>query len=134
MSSKVVIEKVQVVTDERGLVVEPVPEKLMAAQRNLHVVLTEPGCIRGNHYHPRGTEISVIVGPALVRVREGTDIRDVHVPEGQAFRFTFPPGTAHAVQNEGTRPLLLIAFNSLPHDPIQPDVVREVLIESARPL
>ena len=129
MSSQVIIEPVECFSDARGWVVEPIAEASLAAQRNAHVAFTEPGCIRGNHYHERSTETFVIVGPGLVRFREGGVVRDVCVPDGQAVRFTVPPGIPHAIRNTGTRPMPLMAFNSLPHDRAKPDAVRVVLIE-----
>jgi UDP-2-acetamido-2,6-beta-L-arabino-hexul-4-ose reductase len=115
--------------DARGAVFEPLLPAELATQRNAHVVLTEPGHIRGNHYHPRGTEILAIVGPALIRFKEDGQIRDVNVPEKQAIRLTIPPGVAHAIKNTGTTINVLVGFNTVEHDPAQPDVVREVLIE-----
>ena len=116
-------------TDARGLVVEPLKAHEFAAQRNAHLVLTVPGAIRGNHYHRRGSEVSLVLGPALVRVRDADGLRDHHVGDGQAVRFDFPPGVPHAILNTGDTPLVVISFNTEPHDPAHPDVVREVLIE-----
>ena len=129
MKSQVVIEQVQFFSDPRGWVLEPIPEGILGVQRNAHVAFTEPGCVRGNHYHERSTEIFVVTGPSLVRIREGGALRDVCVPKGQAFRFTIPKGISHAVQNQGTTPMLLMAFNTLPHDRDHPDAVRDMLIE-----
>ena len=128
MNSRVTIEELELHADARGLVFEPAQPEHLAAQRNAHVVITQPGGIRGNHYHCHGSEITVILGPALVRLREAQTIRDVQVPTGKVLRFFFPPGVAHAFQNTGTEPLLAVAFNSQAFDPAQPDVVRETLI------
>ncbi len=114
--------------DARGVVLEPLGPDAIPAQRNVHLVLTEPGCIRGNHYHPLGTEVAVVLGPALVRLREEGEVRDLHIAEGQACRLTIPPGVAHAFQNTGTRPTVLVAFNTVALDRSNPDVVRDVLI------
>lgn len=116
--------------DARGSVVEPLAPEGLPAQRNVHVVLTEPGSIRGNHYHERGTEVLTVFGPARVRTRAGSEIRDTIVPEGEAYRFSIPPGVAHAIQNIGTQPIVLVAFNTEAHDPEHPDVVREVLLKN----
>lgn len=129
MSSRVTIEKVQFYTDARGWVVEPLQEQQIASQRNVHVVFTEPGHVRGNHFHERTTEILLAMGPALVRWRETGEVREVRVADGEALRFTIPPGIAHAVQNTGQRPLVLVSFNDRPHDRVRPDAVRDVLIE-----
>ena len=129
MSQRVVIEPLAPVRDRRGMVVEPFGAEILTRQRNVHLVLTEPGQVRGNHYHRRGTEITLVLGPADFRYRDGDGVHDVHVEEGQTCRVTIPPGIAHAFRNPGPDRLVLIGFNTEPHDPAAPDVVRAVLIE-----
>ena len=129
MSPKVIIEPVDIKSDVRGLVLEPLGQDELPRQRNVHLVLTGPGHVRGNHYHERGTEVTVAFGPSLFRYRDGDEMRDVAIPEGQAYRITIPPGIAHAFQNTGESRQVLIGFNTEPHDPARPDVVRQVVIE-----
>jgi len=124
----VTIAKLKVHADARGAVFEPLEPELLAGWRNVHAVITEPGAVRGNHRHLRGTEVSTLLGKALVRYREGDQIRDVQVPEGEVWRFHFPPGVAHAFRNTGQRPLLLVSFNTELHDPARPDIERVELI------
>ncbi len=126
---RVIVDEIARHRDQRGVVFEPLDEARLATQRNVHVVLTEPGCIRGNHYHRKGTEVIIVYGPALVRLKEGAELEDRIVTEGQALRFTIPPGISHAVKNTGDRRNLLIAFNTEVHNWEMPDVVRDVLIE-----
>jgi dTDP-4-dehydrorhamnose 3,5-epimerase-like enzyme len=126
----VLIEHLTPHTDSRGLVVEPLSPGELPAQRNVHLVVTRPGAVRGNHYHQRGTEITLVVGPARVRIREGAVVRDTEVPSGAAYRFTIPPGVAHAYAATGPGPMILIGFNSDPHDPRSPDVVPDVLFDA----
>ena len=128
--SSVQIEKVVLYADRRGFVFEPATEQELAGQKNTHVVVTEPGYIRGNHYHKKGREVLVLLGPALVRYREDGQVRDVDVPAGQALKFTFPPGVPHAFKNIGSQPMILAAFNTMVHDRANPDTVAEILIES----
>jgi len=122
------IVKLKVHADARGCVFEPLEPGLLAGWRNVHAVITEPGAVRGNHLHLRGTEVSTVVGPALVRYREGELTCDAAVPEGEAWRFHFPPGVPHAFRNTGTRPFLLVSFNTELHDPAVPDFERVELI------
>jgi dTDP-4-dehydrorhamnose 3,5-epimerase-like enzyme len=122
------IEPIKGHFDARGLVFEPVGEDQLALQHNMHVVVSNPGAVRGNHYHLKGTEIIAIAGPALVRIREDSDIRDVVIEEKEIYAFTFPPEVSHAIQNTGTHPHILAAFNTLAHDPNHPDTVVDVLI------
>lgn len=126
---KTITEWVSVARDERGSVCEPLDTECLLKQRNVHVVLTEPGCIRGNHFHRKGTETVAVYGPALVRIREGESTQDTAVPEGAVLRLVIPPGVSHAIKNTGSRSNLLIAFNTNRHDPGDPDTVRTVLIK-----
>ena len=122
------IERVLTHRDARGSLYEPVDADRMAHTRNVHVVLTEPGAVRGNHRHVVGTEVSVVCGPALVRLKEDGVVHDIEVPAGENWRFTVPPGVAHAYRNPGPGTMLLIGFNSELHDPDTPDAVREEIL------
>ena len=125
------IEPVKMNSDARGAVFEPVNDQELVVQRNSHMVLSEPGAVRGNHYHLVGREITVVVGPCLVRFRDvvgNGSVQEIEIPAGSAQRFTFPSGVAHAFKNPGPGVMILTSFNSEVHDPAQPDQVREVLI------
>lgn len=117
--------------DARGMVYEPLKPGELPLQRNAHIVFTRPGGVRANHYHVHGTEILTVMGPALVRFREGGAIRDFNVAEEQVMRFTIPPGVAHAVLNTGKTTGVIAAFNTSPHDPAKPDVIQDILIPTA---
>jgi dTDP-4-dehydrorhamnose 3,5-epimerase-like enzyme len=122
------IRQLKVHTDARGAVFEPLEPALLSGWRNVHAVVSEPGAGRGNHRHLRGTEITAVLGPALVRYQGGGAVQELSVPAGEAWRFVFPAGTAHAFKNTGTQPFLLVSFNTEQHDPAQPDVERVELI------
>lgn len=121
-------DELQVISDNRGVVFEPMKKDDLALQENSHVVISEPGIIRGNHYHHTGKETIIVMGPALVRAREEGRVKDIDIPRGKAFRFFFPPGTSHAIQNLSDQPNILVAFNTIEHDPHNPDTVKDVLI------
>lgn len=127
-SPAVIIETLRSARDARGAVFEPLDEAGLRGQRNTHVVLTEPGAVRGNHKHARSTEMTVIVGPAHVRYRDSAGIHAIDVPAGEAWRFRFPPGITHAFKNTGEQLMVLVSFATEPHDPAAPDVEREILI------
>jgi dTDP-4-dehydrorhamnose 3,5-epimerase-like enzyme len=122
------IRPLKVHADARGAVFEPLEPALLSGWRNVHTVVTEPGAVRGNHRHLRGTEITTVLGPALVRYRCDGRIENIDVPAGQAWRFLFPPGIAHAFKNTGDRPFVLVSFNTEEHDPARPDFERDELI------
>lgn len=122
-------ELLRVARDARGSVWEPLDAAGLARQRNVHIVITRPGGVRGNHFHQTATEVLVACGPALIRFRAADgSLRDVELPEGEVRRFDIPPGVAHAIRNTGTRDLVLVSFSDRSHDPQNPDVVRDVLI------
>jgi UDP-2-acetamido-2,6-beta-L-arabino-hexul-4-ose reductase len=128
MSQSICIEPLRLPSDPRGVVIEPIGPEVLPRQRNVHVALTEPGCVRGNHYHLYGQEVTVVLGPALFRYRLDGETRDFVVPDGKAYRFSIPPGIPHAFQNTGQTSMVLVGFNSEAHNPARPDVVRETLI------
>ena len=107
--------------DARGFVVEPLSLTQLRAQQNVHVVWTAAGAVRGNHHHLRGTEVALVLGPALVRYRDANGIEDVEITKGTLYRFTFPPKVAHAFGALGTEPMFLVAFNTEIHDSERPD-------------
>jgi UDP-2-acetamido-2,6-beta-L-arabino-hexul-4-ose reductase len=127
---RVRVEEITSHKDHRGVVFEPLGLDALPSQRNVHVVLTKPGGVRGNHHHRRGTESVIVYGPALVRFRDGEEIEERVVAEGCAVRFTIPAGVSHAFKNNGEEPNLLVCFNTEVHDQSNPDVVVDVLIES----
>jgi quercetin dioxygenase-like cupin family protein len=122
------IETLPAFRDARGTLFEPLDDRGLAAQKNVHVVLSEPGAVRGNHSHPGSIEVTAVVGPCLVRLKESDGIRDVAVPAGETWRFTIPPGVVHAYRNTGSSQMVLISFNSSLHDPANPDTVRETIL------
>jgi UDP-2-acetamido-2,6-beta-L-arabino-hexul-4-ose reductase len=125
---RTIVEPVRTHRDARGALFEPLDEAGLAPQRNVHVVLTEPGAIRGNHRHGTGTEVTVVMGPAFVRLKEQDCVRDVEVPPGETWRFTIPPGVVHAYRNPGPGTMVLVAFNTEVHDPANPDTFREEIL------
>jgi len=121
-------KRLNVITDQRGFVLELLPAEDFASQRNAHVVVSLPGIVRGNHYHTKGRETITILGPSLVRFREQGRIQEVVVPDKEAWRFVFLPGVSHAIKNLSGEANILVAFNTLEHDPTDADTHRDLLI------
>jgi dTDP-4-dehydrorhamnose 3,5-epimerase-like enzyme len=126
--SAVHIESVKTHRDVRGSLFEPLNDVELAAQRNVHVVITAPNEVRGNHRHASAVEITTVVGPCLTRLKEHGVIRDVEVPAGETWRFIIPPGVAHAYRNTGSGPMVLICFSTHVHDPHATDTIREQIL------
>ena len=125
---KVNIDQVKTLSDLRGIVFEPIDNHKINSQKNIHIVISEPGAVRGNHYHLRGTETLAVVGPVLIRFKEKDELQDFEVPSGQVYKFTIPPKVAHAIKNIGDKPSVLAAFNTVENNPQKPDQVMEIIL------
>ena len=125
----VTIEELNLFVDKRGIVFEPIIADCLPDLKNAHVVINEPGAVRANHYHLAGMETIVVMGPSLVRIEEDSQIQDIEVPPQKVYRFIIPAKIPHAIKNTGDQPNVLIAFNTVAHDPDKPAVVSKVLIE-----
>jgi dTDP-4-dehydrorhamnose 3,5-epimerase-like enzyme len=122
------IEKLRCHQDSRGSLFEPLNDSELAAQKNVHVVLTQPKGVRGNHYHQSAVEVSTVVGPCRVRLKESGAIRDIQIPADEVWRLTIPPRVVHAYENTGDGVMVLVSFSTQLHDPSGLDTVREQIL------
>lgn len=127
-TQRVVVQSVKTHRDARGSVFEPLTDPERAGQKNVHVVLTQPNEVRGNHAHRTAVETTSVVGPCLIRLKEAGEIRDLDVPEGEIWRLTIPPGVVHAFRNTGDSAMVLVSFSTNLHDPAGSDTIREQIL------
>lgn len=130
MTSKTVavLEPVKTHRDARGALFEPLSDAELATQKNVHVVLTQPNEVRGNHVHRTATETTSVVGPCLIRLKESGVIRDIELAAGEICRLVIPPGVVHAYRNTGDGVMVLVSFSTNLHDPGGADTVREQIL------
>jgi dTDP-4-dehydrorhamnose 3,5-epimerase-like enzyme len=121
-------QPVKTFRDPRGTLFEPLTDDELHAQRNVHVVLTQPNEVRGNHSHRTATETTTVVGPCLVRLKEEGAVRDIHVADGELLRLTIPPGVVHAFRNTGSSAMVMVSFSTNLHDPQGADTQREQIL------
>ncbi len=100
----------------------------LANQKNVHIVLTQPNQVRGNHAHRTAVETTAVMGPCLIRLKEEGTIRDLDVPAGEVWRLTIPAGVVHAFRNTGESMMVLVSFSTNLHDPQGSDIVREQIL------
>ena len=122
------VQPVKIHRDARGTLFEPLTDAELQAQKNVHVVLSHPGEIRGNHVHRTAVETTTVVGPCLVRLKEEGTVRDIEVPAGEVLRLTIPPGVVHAFRNTGDSSMVLVSFSTNLHDPAGEDTHREQIL------
>jgi UDP-2-acetamido-2,6-beta-L-arabino-hexul-4-ose reductase len=127
-TARVTVHSVKTHRDARGSLFEPLNDEELAGQKNVHVVLTQPNEVRGNHVHRTAVETTSVVGPCLIRLKEAGAIRDLEVPEGETWRLTIPPGVVHAFRNTGRSMMVLVSFSTNLHDPAGSDTVREQIL------
>jgi dTDP-4-dehydrorhamnose 3,5-epimerase-like enzyme len=127
-ASRVVVQSVKTHRDARGSLFEPLSDAELAGQKNVHVVLTQPNEVRGNHVHQTAVETTSVVGPCLIRLKENGSIRDLDVPAGEIWRLTIPPGVVHAFRNTGESMMVLVSFSTNLHDPTGTDTEREQIL------
>jgi dTDP-4-dehydrorhamnose 3,5-epimerase-like enzyme len=127
-TSRVAVQTVKTHRDARGSLFEPLSDAELADQKNVHVVLTQPNEVRGNHVHRTAVETTSVVGPCLIRLKEAGEIRDLDVPAGEIWRLTIPPGVVHAFRNTGESMMVLVSFSTNLHDPAGSDTEREQIL------
>lgn len=109
--------------DARGFSFTMPPQALAFLGRvaDMHLASMVPGAIRGNHYHVRKQEAIVFVPGAAWSLHwdEGDDTIAQHrnFDGSTAVLVLIPPGTSHAVRNDGDAPLWIVACSSEPYDP-----------------
>jgi UDP-2-acetamido-2,6-beta-L-arabino-hexul-4-ose reductase len=128
LSSRVIVQPVKTHRDARGSLFEPLTDAELAGQKNVHVVVTQPNEVRGNHVHRTAVETTSVMGPCLIRLKEAGEIRDLEVPAGEVWRLTIPPGVVHAFRNTGDSLMVLVSFSTNLHDPTGSDMTREQIL------
>lgn len=97
---------------------------------DVHLASTKPGGVRGNHYHLRRREAIVVLPGSSWSFHwdEGNSMPAEHrsFDGGCAVLVLVAPGASHAVRNDGTAPLWLMAISSETYDPAE-SVARKVV-------
>ena len=142
MESKIQIQELGNMGDARGFSFTAPPEGLAFVGRmaDVHVASTEPGAVRGNHYHLRRREAILVLPGAKWSLHwdEGEDSTGKGSTEkrpaaqhrsfagNSAVLVLVSPGASHAVRNDGDGPLWLVAISSETYDPAE-SVARKVV-------
>jgi oxalate decarboxylase/phosphoglucose isomerase-like protein (cupin superfamily) len=109
--------------DARGLSLV-VPDEAVAFLNvvgNVHFAASKPGAARGNHYHLRRREATIVL-PASKWSLHGaenskSDPQHRELEGNAAVLVLLSPPTVHAIRNDGSGELWLFAIQSQAHDP-----------------
>jgi dTDP-4-dehydrorhamnose 3,5-epimerase-like enzyme len=109
--------------DARGFSFALPPQALdfLGQVGDLHLASTSPGAVRGNHYHVHKREAIVFLPGAAWSLHwdegEGTTLQRRSFDGSSAVLVLISPGCSHAVRNDGTGLLWLVAGSSEAYDP-----------------
>jgi len=132
MTTKVQITELNNRGDARGFSFTAPAEALAFVGRmaDVHLASTEPGAVRGNHYHLRRREAIVVMpGPKWsFHWDEGDGCVAQHreFDGGRAVLILISPDASHAMRNDGNDTLWWVAISSETYDPAE-SVVRKVV-------
>ena len=118
--------------DARGFSFTTPPEALEFLGRiaDVHLASTLPGAVRGNHYHLRRREAIVMLPGSAWSLHwdegEGTTAQHHSFEGNSAVLVLVSPGASHAVRNNGSGLLWLVACSSEGYDPAE-TVARKVV-------
>ena len=109
--------------DARGLSFV-VPDQALAFLNGLghvHCAASKPGAVRGNHYHLRRREATIVLPGSKWSLHWAEDSKcDPQHREfdgNAAVLLLLPPQTVHAIRNDGSGELWLFAIQSEANDP-----------------
>ena len=109
-------------SDERGVLAEFIKSK---SKGQIFVSTTNPGKIRGNHYHHTKIEKFLILsGKGLISFKSIINNEDVFGYEisGKEFKVVdIPPGFTHSIENIGTDKMVVLFWSSEIYDKDNPD-------------
>ncbi len=132
------MEKVKHITipvkeDERGWVVWPIPNEELEHRtlRNVHLPLLLPGTIRGNHYHLRTVEYTlVLAGPTLAVFEDNSsgERKEALIPGDRPVLFRIEANVTHAFQNKSPQAVYLLCYEQRDTCDNEQDLFRKIIL------
>ena len=107
--------------DQRGILAELLKSDHFG---QIFVSRTNPGMVRGNHYHDTKIEkFCVLEGEAIIRFRPVASNKVIEYRvTGKDFRVVdIPPGYAHSIENVGATEMIVLFWANQKFDPDSPD-------------
>lgn len=111
--------------DERGSFTEFIKTN---GQGQVIVNISEPGIIKGNHWHHTKNEKFLVVnGIGVIRFRKlgTTEVMEYNVSGNRLEVVDIPPGYVHNIENLGTDKLITVMWSNELYNPEQPDTFSE---------
>jgi UDP-2-acetamido-2,6-beta-L-arabino-hexul-4-ose reductase len=119
-------------TDQRGALLDILRDnEINGCIKQVYFSISNPGTVRGNHYHLRKIEwLSVIKGSAKMICEDiVTKVKkEIILSDDKPTLVKVSPFTSHAIKNIGNEDMYLLVAASEVFDPINPDVTRDNLL------
>jgi dTDP-4-dehydrorhamnose 3,5-epimerase-like enzyme len=130
---KVKIIEITLSEDDRGWVAWPIEEEELENHQlsHFHVPSLKPGVVRGNHYHLRTVEYTLILsGPcrAVFEDNETGEQEEVLVEGDRPVLFRTASNVTHAFKNESNNDLYLLCYEKREGDRKEQDIYRKVIL------
>ena len=104
--------------DARGFLLEFVRgDEIKGMAGQVYCTVSEPGAVRGNHYHKRKTEwFTVLEGEAILKLKDLAtgEEKELLLSGEKPGIVEIPAGIAHALKNSGKDKLYHVAYISEP--------------------
>lgn len=114
---KIDIVDLEIKSDDRGILIQNQDEEIRSSMKHFFVSFSEPGVIRGQHYHNRKIEWFFIVeGKAEVYLEDITskEREKIILDSSKPQIIKMPIKVAHAIKNNGDGKMLLLAIVNEP--------------------
>lgn len=115
-------------TDGRGSLFEVARQQWQGGQTFFST--TQPGVVRGQHYHTRKFEkFCVVRGDGVIRLRSpfGRGVQEYQVSGDEPVIVDIPVFSVHNIENVGAQELLALFWASEVFDPADPDTTAETV-------
>lgn len=130
---RIKLKKLDIKADSRGWFAEIIRLEDLGNKNKfgqIHISTAKPGQTKGKHYHARKTEwFCVLKGKGLLILidKKTGEKKKINVTEDNMSLIKIPPLIWHAIENNGSDDLYLLAYISESFNPKDPDTYYEEL-------
>jgi UDP-2-acetamido-2,6-beta-L-arabino-hexul-4-ose reductase len=121
-------KKLPLITDSRGWLTEILESEPSETIQNVHFAVSEPGALRGNHYHKNKIEWQLVTNGAGTVTLEDNDTKEktqFTVSGESPTLIKIPSNVTHSILNSGNSPMHILIITNQKHDPKDSDTFRK---------
>jgi dTDP-4-dehydrorhamnose 3,5-epimerase len=120
----VITKKLELIADHRGWLTEVLKSDPSVTIEQVHFSISNPGTIRGNHYHKRRVEwMFVTNGTGKITLEDNVtkEKSELAVSGECPVLIKICPNVMHTIVNDGSRPMHLLILTSEKHGQLDTD-------------